>query len=209
MPWIVFIWHWHVLQNPIYWCILPSSLELHPGHTATTLPLSRWGRVWTGDQTNASPMPWPLGHDTPSIIADLWTNRHPQNGGSSGMTFKCKFVAPDNVAVEILVHCHSLAAAATPRPVRPPGPPSASPPTTAGCAAARKSQRKLWKNKLVAALNGCLLASWEAGQQPSVGQPFAAGNRTGEQVCTQMYQYVPLAECTTIYKYLLSTLTEI
>jgi hypothetical protein len=31
-----------------------------PGCTTRTPPLSRWGRVRTGDQTISSPMPWPL-----------------------------------------------------------------------------------------------------------------------------------------------------
>ena len=47
-------------KNPVYWCILPSK---YPGHATRAPPLSRGGRVWTGDQTMASPMPWPLGHD--------------------------------------------------------------------------------------------------------------------------------------------------
>ncbi len=34
-----------------------QSSERHPGHTARAPPLSRGGRVRTGDQTTATPMP--------------------------------------------------------------------------------------------------------------------------------------------------------
>ena len=35
------------------------------GYTARAPPLSRGGRVRTGDQTISSPTPWPFGHDIP------------------------------------------------------------------------------------------------------------------------------------------------
>jgi hypothetical protein len=34
-----------------------QSSERHPGHTARAPPITRGGRVRTGDQTTASPMP--------------------------------------------------------------------------------------------------------------------------------------------------------
>ena len=62
----------------IYWCILPQWSELHPGHTTRALPLSRGGRVQTGDPTISSPTPWPIGHDIPFLtilIRTVWKVR--------------------------------------------------------------------------------------------------------------------------------------
>jgi hypothetical protein len=50
-------------KNPFIDVFYHQSSERHPGHTTRAQPLSRGGRVRTGDQTTASPMPWPLGHD--------------------------------------------------------------------------------------------------------------------------------------------------
>jgi hypothetical protein len=47
---------------PFFYVLYHQSSERYPGHTARAPPLSRGGRVQTGDQTTASPMPWPLGH---------------------------------------------------------------------------------------------------------------------------------------------------
>ncbi len=49
-----------------------QSLALHPGHTARAPPLSHGGRVRTGDQTTARPMPWPLGYNIPHISNSLY-----------------------------------------------------------------------------------------------------------------------------------------
>ncbi len=54
------------LKKILYWCILPSDSERHPRLPTRAPPLSRGGRGRTGDQTIASPMPWPLGHDIPT-----------------------------------------------------------------------------------------------------------------------------------------------
>ena len=44
-------------KNPFIDVFYHQSLERHPGHTARAPPFSRGGRVQTGDQTTASPMP--------------------------------------------------------------------------------------------------------------------------------------------------------
>ncbi len=49
----------------LYWCVLPSRQERRPRPHHEGAAITRWGRVWTGDQTTASPMPWPLDHDIP------------------------------------------------------------------------------------------------------------------------------------------------
>jgi hypothetical protein len=47
----------------LHWCTLPSASELHPKlHRKGATFIAR-GRGRTCDQTIASPMPWPLGHD--------------------------------------------------------------------------------------------------------------------------------------------------
>jgi hypothetical protein len=51
------------IQNPFIDVFYHQSSERHPGHTARAPPFTRGGRVRPGDQTTASPTPWPLGHD--------------------------------------------------------------------------------------------------------------------------------------------------
>jgi hypothetical protein len=53
-------------------------LERHPGYTTRAPPLSRGGRVQTGDQTITSPTPRPLGHDSPNDHDDH--DHHPGPG---------------------------------------------------------------------------------------------------------------------------------
>jgi hypothetical protein len=44
-------------QTPFIVVFYHQSSERHPGHTARAQPITRWGKVRTGDQTTASPMP--------------------------------------------------------------------------------------------------------------------------------------------------------